>query len=763
MSTSVVLRWTCVLALVWAAAAQNADAKTSLQGRVEDETGAVIAGAAVRLLSADGAVRTAVRSAMDGSFAISGQPPGEYRLQVTAPGFATWTNGVRLEAGAPSEAVVSMKLASLNSAVNVEAPAGDPLRAAVEADYNQNKSSTSVLGGTAVEWNPVANYDVLRLLPGVMSPAGGGKDRFSVPTNIRGAGAWGTVETVDDYPGANITPVSAEDGGYTASFSSIIPGIALRSVTLATGGLGVSFGQAAGGVVRSTIKQGAPGRQMTSLRAEGTAVGQGEGSVMGDTGGGIGRFDYYIAGQSVVGEYGDAFSTYARPIRDLRLYSGLVKAGYRVAPGSRLEGMFIGGNENHSYFQNALVQGRTIRRDYHTEKENYFAAARYDYRPSDDTVFGAGLTHSRFHENRVEDAADGTPVGISRRNRPQWATRGFLNTTLRRDVNSDFVYSGSGGAELTWDRFSDITTIPIGFSFREQAGYWRNTATVFKRLSLIGGVRLSFLNNGMRDLRRTTYDIGASYLLPTQTRLKFSRSSGFKLNKAFYLWWGNGAFIQRSPRLGLDPSETGTWEASVEQNISTLGRSGLVRATYFHTTEQQLFNFGSTPNGVPFYDAARAEGVELWSERRVGRLRPFASFTHLQNRRIGSTNPAATNVDLRFAALPSRAAGFGTHVDATRRLLFVVLGYFDSGGIQEQVVNDSIIVTRFGSFTKVNASGSFLLTERLSLTARIENLLNRHDLGYSRSVLNPDGSTQRVSGTQRDPGIIFAGGFQYRF
>ena len=109
-------------------------------------------------------------------------------------------------------------------------------------------------GKTVVDYSPVANYDALRLLPGVMSA--GQKDRFSVPSHLRGAGAWGQVEQVDDYPSINITPVSAEDGGYTASFSSIIPSLALNNLTLATGGLGVSYGQASGGIVRSGIKRG---------------------------------------------------------------------------------------------------------------------------------------------------------------------------------------------------------------------------------------------------------------------------------------------------------------------------------------------------------------------------------------------------------------------------------------------------------------------------------------------------------------------------
>lgn len=755
MRRLILLGWTCALTL----AAQSA---ATLTGSVQDPNGLSVANAMVRVQKHDGGANLEARTEPNGSFRFSDLPPGDYTLEVTSDGLKPSRSRLRLNPGAESHTAIRLEMAPLTTAINVQDQADD-VRAKVEADYNLNKSVSAIEGQMVTQYNAVSNYDILRLLPGVMSAGGSAKDRFSVPTNIRGAAAWGTVETVDDYPAINITPVSAEDGGYTASFSSIVPSLALRSVSLATGGLGVSYGQAAGGVVRSSIKQGSPGKPFTSVRLEGSGVG--EGVMMMETGGGAGKFDYYVAGQSVFGEYGDAYDTYARPIQDLRLYSGLVKVGYRVAPGSRLEGLFIGGNESHGYFQDSVVAGnRTVRRDYTTDKENYFAATRYDYRPSDDLVFGAGLTHSRFHENRIEEAVDGTPVGLSRRNRPQWATRGFSNVSLRKELKRGLVYSGSGGGELTWDRFRDITTVPVGFSFREQAGYWRNSVIIGGRLSLIGGARLSLMNNGFRDLRRNSYDVGAAYLLPTQTRLKFSRFTGYKTNKAFYLWWGNGLFIQREPRQGLEPSDTGTWEGAAEQTIG-LGRggSGVVRATYFHTEEKGLFNFGNSGGGVPFLDAARARGVELWTEWRLRRVRPFASFTTLSNVRTASTNPVANNVDLRFAQLPSRAAGFGAQVDATQRLLLVVMGSYDSGGIQEQVVNDAVVVSRYGKFTKVNATAAYSVNERFSLIGRIENLLNRRDLGYSRAVLNSDGSTQNVSGTQRDPGIIFAAGLQYRF
>jgi outer membrane receptor protein involved in Fe transport len=64
---------------------------------------------------------------------------------------------------------------------------------------------------------------------------------------------------------------------------------------------------------------------------------------------------------------------------------------------------------------------------------------------------------------------------------------------------------------------------------------------------------------------------------------------------------------------------------------------------------------------------------------------------------------------------------------------------------------------------KANASATYRWNPRFSVTLRVENLFNQRDLGYSRSVLNPDGTSERVAGTQRDPGTIVGGALQVRF
>ena len=745
-----------------AAATSQTNDPPALSGRVLDPSGAGIPAALIVLQGPSAAAREIVADE-HGRYAVASLAAGRYVLTVTASRFRPARLEVTISAGRAVFQDVNLALQPIENSVTVRGDAIDAVRAAANEQYNRNKAVTTLDRDTVVQNSPVSNYDSLRLLPGVMS-AGGTKDRFSVPTHLRGAGAWGQVEQVDDYPAINITPVSAEDGGYTASFSSIIPSLALHQLTLATGGLGVSYGQASGGIVRTGIRRGSRETPRSTVRVEGSGIG--EGVLMADTGGVYRNLDFYVAGQTVYGDYGDAYATYARPIEGLTLGSGLAKLGYAVNDSSRAEFLFVGGSETHDYYQLSTQTGTglSLRRDYHTDKQNSFTAARYDLRTAGNLVFGAGITHSRFHENRVEDTLNGAAVNLSRRNRPQQATRAFANAAWTRSLAPSVKYTGSSGVELTWDKYRDITTTPISFEFGESSAYWRNSVSFDAGLVLNAGLRVSALDNGFETTYPFVYDAGAAWQLPSGTRLMGSYSTGYKLNKAFYLWWGNGQFIGRPGSEGLRPSRTDTAELGIEQSVRRGGRSvGLIRVSGFRTDEIDLFNFGNTGTGTPFYDDARVRGVEVWSEWRFAKIRPFGSFTWLRTERVASTNPAATNIDLRFTPLPNYAASVGSHLDLHDRVSIAVMGYYDDGGVSEQVVTDSIAVTRFASFVKANASAIYRLNDRLGLTLRIENVFNQRDLGYSRSILNPDGSSQRVDGTQRDPGTIVGGGFQFRF
>jgi hypothetical protein len=103
-----------ILALILSGGAMAlAQATTSLNGRVTDRTGAVIAGAAVRLtLNSTGAVRENTTDA-SGQYQFSQLAPGKYTLVISTPGFATATRtNMDLLVSQPATVNVALQLAT---------------------------------------------------------------------------------------------------------------------------------------------------------------------------------------------------------------------------------------------------------------------------------------------------------------------------------------------------------------------------------------------------------------------------------------------------------------------------------------------------------------------------------------------------------------------------------------------------------------------------------------------------------------------------
>jgi carboxypeptidase family protein len=69
----------------------------SVSGTVVDQSGAVVAGAVVKLISGEKSIE--VRSDDNGQFSFANIPPGPFQLTITAPTFATQTSSGILQAG----------------------------------------------------------------------------------------------------------------------------------------------------------------------------------------------------------------------------------------------------------------------------------------------------------------------------------------------------------------------------------------------------------------------------------------------------------------------------------------------------------------------------------------------------------------------------------------------------------------------------------------------------------------------------------------
>lgn len=74
-----------------------ANGLSEVTGRVMDQTGSVIAGAAVTLHQSAGIVNSSTQTDAFGQFSVSALPAGRYELQITSPGFKTISRQIELQ------------------------------------------------------------------------------------------------------------------------------------------------------------------------------------------------------------------------------------------------------------------------------------------------------------------------------------------------------------------------------------------------------------------------------------------------------------------------------------------------------------------------------------------------------------------------------------------------------------------------------------------------------------------------------------------
>lgn len=89
----------------------------SIRGSVADRQGGVVVGAAV-VLTAETRPMLETDSSGEGTFEFTGVRPGQYTLVVSSPGFAPWSQVVRLT-GATTELVVTLDVAGISETVGV--------------------------------------------------------------------------------------------------------------------------------------------------------------------------------------------------------------------------------------------------------------------------------------------------------------------------------------------------------------------------------------------------------------------------------------------------------------------------------------------------------------------------------------------------------------------------------------------------------------------------------------------------------------------
>src|SRR5438309_93240 len=118
------LRAAAAISLGLLPALLHAQSTASLQGTITDATNAAVPNATLSIRNTETNEERTTRTEGSGIYSATSLLPGNYRIEITAPGMQTTViNGVVLQVGATVVQNVSLKVASTNTAVEINAAA----------------------------------------------------------------------------------------------------------------------------------------------------------------------------------------------------------------------------------------------------------------------------------------------------------------------------------------------------------------------------------------------------------------------------------------------------------------------------------------------------------------------------------------------------------------------------------------------------------------------------------------------------------------
>ncbi|MEP6789225.1 MAG: carboxypeptidase-like regulatory domain-containing protein, partial [Acidobacteriota bacterium] len=153
------------------ASAVFAQANGSIAGSVTDSLGAVIVGATVTVVSADGKQKQSIANAR-GEYSITGLAAGKYTVKAIAPKFALYENAeVAVTAGEKNELFVVLTVAGVQENVEVSNATG------ISNDPDNNKDATVISGKDldALPDDPDELQAALQALVGASAGPNGGQ------------------------------------------------------------------------------------------------------------------------------------------------------------------------------------------------------------------------------------------------------------------------------------------------------------------------------------------------------------------------------------------------------------------------------------------------------------------------------------------------------------------------------------------------------------------------------------------------------------
>jgi hypothetical protein len=236
---------------VWALLSALAIAQSSsqLNGSVTDPSGAAVSGAKINLTEAATGFQRTTTSNASGLYQFLDVPPGEYRLETTATGFAPFVaSKVTLVVKLPSTINIKLQVEGVKTSVEVEAEA--PLINRTDASLG------NVLENSQISELPIADRNVVYLLslqPGVAYLGGAAETNQATDTR---SGAVNGVRSDQSNVALDGIGVNDQNNGYAFTSVLNVPPDSVEEFRVTTANSNADSGYSSGGQVSLVTKSG---------------------------------------------------------------------------------------------------------------------------------------------------------------------------------------------------------------------------------------------------------------------------------------------------------------------------------------------------------------------------------------------------------------------------------------------------------------------------------------------------------------------------
>jgi len=227
--------------------------KAAVYGNVTDQSGAVIQSGTAAATGGAGPVTANVAINGRGQYVINGLPPGQYKLSVSATGFAPFETYVTLGADQAQEIDATLQPPSAKTEVNVEA-----------SNAAQVETQSAHLEGTITEKEVLEtglngrNFtQLIALAPGVSNQTGQDEAKVGVAGSVKYSVNGGRVE----YNNFDVDGSDVLNAGLNGAESTLMvyPSLdAIQEVKVLTSNYGAQYGRTASGTVLVTTRSGTP-------------------------------------------------------------------------------------------------------------------------------------------------------------------------------------------------------------------------------------------------------------------------------------------------------------------------------------------------------------------------------------------------------------------------------------------------------------------------------------------------------------------------